>query len=147
MDQNAQYEPSPRDHVRAQVEEYEASGGARANTLRDTGYPIVVVTLPGRLTGKIRKVPLMRVEHNGEYALVGSRGGAPQHPLWVHNLRAAPGTIWLQDGPVPFEATVREVTGDERAIWWERAVAAYPHYGEYQTRTEREIPVFVVTPC
>lgn len=140
-----EYEPSPRGWVREQVEEYEASGGARANTLRDTGLPIIVVTTVGQKTGKVRKVPLMRVEHQGEYALVASMGGAPTHPLWYWNVTADP-YVTIQDGPAPFRAEVRLLTGDERALWWERAVAAYPPYAEYQERTERQIPVFVATP-
>jgi deazaflavin-dependent oxidoreductase (nitroreductase family) len=138
-----EYEPSPQDWVREQVETYERTGGREANTLRDTGIPIVVLTTRGNKTGKIRKSPLMRVEHDGEYALVGSMGGAPKHPVWVHNLRADPTAVTVQDGPEPFEADIREVTGDEKATWWDRAVAAYPPYAEYQTRTDREIPVFV----
>src|SRR5690606_725746 len=104
------------------------SGGTEATTLRDTGLPIVVVTARGRRTGKVRKFALMRVEHDGEYALVGSIGGAPTDPVWVHNLRADPDTVMIQDGPTPFDVTVREVDGEERALWWERAVAAYPPY-------------------
>jgi F420H(2)-dependent quinone reductase len=139
------YEPSPIGWVRRQVEEYEASGGQRANTLRDTGLPIIVMTSRGNRSGKLRKTPLMRVEHGGEYALVGSQGGAPEDPEWVHNLRADPEAVTIQDGPGPFDARVREVTGDERAQWWERAVAAFPPYAEYQERTERRIPVFVAS--
>ena len=139
------YVPSPTQWVRQQVEDYESSGGQRGNTLRDTGLPVVVVTTRGNKTGKLRKTPLMRVEHEGEYALVASVGGAPRHPLWYHNLRADPRAVTVQDGPELFDAEVREVTGDERAAWWERAVAAYPPYAEYQARTEREIPVFVAS--
>jgi deazaflavin-dependent oxidoreductase (nitroreductase family) len=139
------YEPSPRDWVREQVEKYEASGGREANTLRDTGLPIVVLTTKGNKTGSVRKSPLMRVEHGGEYAVVGSMGGAPVDPLWVRNLRANPDSVMLQDGPEPFAAVAREVEGEEKALWWERAVAAYPPYAEYQTRTERVIPVFVIS--
>jgi deazaflavin-dependent oxidoreductase (nitroreductase family) len=139
------YEPSPYGWVREQVAEYEASGGRRANTLRDTGLPIIVVTTRGNKTGKLRKTPLMRVEHAGEYALVASQGGLPQHPVWYYNLKADPEAVTIQDGPEPFDVRVREVTGDERAEWWKRAVAAYPPYAEYQERTERQIPVFVAT--
>jgi deazaflavin-dependent oxidoreductase (nitroreductase family) len=138
------YEASPWDWVREQVEAYEASGGREANTLRDTGLPIVVVTTVGNKSGKIRKTALMRVEHGGEYALIGSMGGAPKHPVWVHNIRATP-HVTIQDGSEPHDYTVREVEGDERVAWWERAVAAYPPYAEYQQRTERQIPVFVAT--
>jgi deazaflavin-dependent oxidoreductase (nitroreductase family) len=132
--------------VRNQVAEYEASDGQRANTLLDTGIPIIVVTTRGNKSGKIRKTPLMRVEHDGEYALVASKGGAPSHPVWYYNLLGDPDAVAIQDGPAPFAVTVREVSGDEKATWWERAVAAYPPYGEYQEKTERSIPVFVATP-
>jgi deazaflavin-dependent oxidoreductase (nitroreductase family) len=138
-----EYEPSPEEWVRTQVEEYEASGGTRANTLLDTGWPIIIFTVKGRKSGKVRKTPLMRVEHDGEYALVASKGGAPQNPTWYENLRAHPNDVMLQDGPEPFEVEVREVTGDEKARWWERAVAAYPPYAEYQQKTSRQIPLFV----
>src|SRR3954465_7089803 len=139
------YEPSPAGWVREQVEEYESSGGQRANTLRDTGLPIIIVTTRGNKSGKLRKTPLMRVEHDGEYALVASMGGAPKHPVWYFNLKADPTAVAIQDGPEPFDVDVREVDGDERAAWWERAVAAYPPYAEYQERTERRIPVFVAS--
>jgi len=142
MSSEGTYEPSPLGWVREQVETYERTGGREANTLRDTGIPIVVVTTRGRRSGRVRKVPVMRVEHDGEYALVGSYGGSPQHPVWVHNLRTDP-RVTIQDGPEPFAAEVREVEGDERALWWERAAAVYPPYVEYQERTERRIPVFV----
>jgi deazaflavin-dependent oxidoreductase (nitroreductase family) len=132
--------------VRNQVAEYESSGGQRANTLLDTGWPVVVVTTRGNKSGRIRKTPLMRVEHDGEYALVASKGGAPDNPVWYYNLVADPTAVTIQDGPEPFEVAVRRLSGDERATWWERAVAAYPPYAEYQTNTEREIPVFVATP-
>jgi deazaflavin-dependent oxidoreductase (nitroreductase family) len=141
-----EYAPSPAAWVREQVEAYERSGGDEANTLRDTGLPIVVVTMRGNKTGKVRKVALMRVEHDGEYALVASMGGAPKHPVWYYNLKANPDEVTIQDGPEPFEARVRELTGDERDTWWERAVAAYPPYAEYQERTERRIPVLLATP-
>jgi deazaflavin-dependent oxidoreductase (nitroreductase family) len=140
-----EYEPSPLEWVRDQVEAYEASGGTRANTLGDTGLPVVIVTTRGRRSGKIRKFPVMRVEHGGEYAIVASKGGAPSHPEWYHNLMASPTQMMLQDGPHPFDVTVREVKGEERAAWWGRAIAAYPPYAEYQTKTSREIPVLVAT--
>jgi deazaflavin-dependent oxidoreductase (nitroreductase family) len=142
-----EYEPSPQEWVRTQVAEYEASGGQRANTLLDTGMPIVVVTTRGNRTGKVRKTALMRVEHDGEYALVASQGGAPKHPVWYFNLKADPSAVTVQDGPEAFDAVVREVDGDERAEWWDRAVAAYPPYAEYQERTDRRIPVFVARPA
>ncbi len=141
-----EYEPSPWGWVREQVDEYEASGGSRANTLRDTGLPIIVMTTRGHRTGKVRKVPLMRVEHSGEYAIVASKGGAPEHPAWYHNLMADP-MVTIQDGPDPTDHQVRLVTGEERAAWWARAVEAYPPYAEYQEKTDREIPVFVATPA
>jgi deazaflavin-dependent oxidoreductase (nitroreductase family) len=140
-----EYAPSPAQWVRDQVEAYEQSGGQAANTLRDTGLPIVVVTMRGNKTGKVRKIALMRVEHNGEYALVASKGGAPQHPVWYYNLKSNPDEVLLQDGDEPFEVQVRELSGDERNAWWERAVKAYPPYAQYQTRTSRQIPVFLAT--
>lgn len=140
-----EYEPSPSEWVRDQVAEYESSGGTRGNTLRDTGLPIVVVTTRGRVTGRIRKNPVMRVEHGGAYAIVGSKGGAPEDPSWVGNLRAHPGEVMLQDGPEPFDVDIRELSGEERRLWWDRAVEAYPPYAEYQEKTERLIPVFLAT--
>lgn len=141
-----EYEPSPRKWVRDQVERYERTGGREANTLRDTGLPIVIFTTRGNKSGKLRKTPLMRVEHEGKYAMVASQGGAPEHPVWYYNLKADPDALMVQDGPEPFDASAREVTGEERAIWWQRAVAAFPPYADYQQKTEREIPVFVVEP-
>ncbi len=145
MSLDAEYEPSPAQWVRDQVAEYETSAGERANTLLDTGMPIVIVTTRGNKSGKIRKTPLMRVEHNGQYALVASKGGAPAHPVWYFNLVADPDSVQIQDGPAPFTVSVRELDGDERTKWWERAVAAYPPYAEYQERTDRTIPVFLAT--
>ncbi|HEY1444954.1 MAG TPA: nitroreductase family deazaflavin-dependent oxidoreductase [Acidimicrobiales bacterium] len=141
------YEPSPWDWVRDQVAEYEASGGQRANTLRETGMPVVVVTTRGAKSGKVRKFALMRVEHDGEYALVASKGGTPENPAWYHNIVEHPDEVLVQDGPEPFRAQVREVTGDEKKEWWDRAVQAYPPYAEYQQNTTRQIPVFVATPA
>jgi F420H(2)-dependent quinone reductase len=145
MSLDGEYAPSPAQWVRDQVAEYEASGGQRANTLRDTGLPVVIVTTRGNKTGKIRKMALMRVEHNGQYALVASKGGAPEHPVWYYNLVSDPNSVFVQDGPEPFPVAVRELAGDERAQWWARAVAAYPPYAEYQERTDRTIPVFLAT--
>jgi deazaflavin-dependent oxidoreductase (nitroreductase family) len=145
MTLEGEYEPSPSKWVRDQIEAYESSGGQRGNTLLDTGLPVVIVTTRGNKSRKLRKTALMRVEHGGEYALVASKGGAPTHPVWYYNLKADPDAVTVQDGPDPFDARVREVSGDERAVWWERAVAAYPPYAEYQTRTDREIPVFVAS--
>ena len=141
-----EYEPSAQQWVRDQVETYEASGGTEANTLRDTGIPVIIVTMKGAKSGKVRKIALMRVEHDGEYALVASNGGAPKHPVWYHNLIADPHTVQVQDGPEPFDVTVARPTGDERAAWWERAVAVFPNYAEYQTKTDRQIPVLVASP-
>ncbi len=140
------YEPSALQWVRDQVEAYEASGGTKANTLRDTGIPVIIVTMKGVKSGKVRKIALMRVEHEGEYALVASYGGAPKHPVWYHNLAADPGAVQVQDGPEPFDVTVREVGGDERAAWWERAVAVFSNYAEYQGKTDGEIPVLIASP-
>jgi deazaflavin-dependent oxidoreductase (nitroreductase family) len=137
------YEPSPARWVRDQVEAYERSGGREANTLLDTGLPVIILTTRGNKTGKVRKSPLMRVEHEGEYALVASMGGAPKHPVWYFNLKANPDEVTMQDGPEPFAVEVRELQGDEKATWWERAVAAFPPYANYQKRTERQIPVFL----
>jgi deazaflavin-dependent oxidoreductase (nitroreductase family) len=145
MDDATDYEPSPWEWVSEQVEAYERSGGREANTLRDTGLPVIVVTTKGAKTGKIRKTPLMKVEHDGEYALVASMGGAPKNPVWYYNLKAHPDDVVIQDGPEPFAVDVREITGDEKKMWWERATAAYPPYVEYQERTDRQIPVFVAT--
>lgn len=140
-----EYVPSPAKWVRDQVEEYESSGGTKANTLLDTGIPVVIVTMRGASSGKIRKIALMRVEHDGEYALVASMGGAPKNPFWYANLVADPDNVMVQDGPAPFDVTVREATGDERAEWWDRSVAVFPNYAEYQTKTERVIPVLIAS--
>jgi F420H(2)-dependent quinone reductase len=145
MSEELPYLPSPRDWVREQVEDYERSGGTEANTFRDTGLPIFILRTIGVSTGALRKIPLMTVEHGGEYAIVGSSGGAPVDPLWVANLRANPGRVQIQDGPEPFDVSIRQVEGDEKAVWWERAVAAFPPYADYQAKTERAIPVFIAT--
>jgi F420H(2)-dependent quinone reductase len=143
---NGEYVPSAAGWVRDQVEAYERSGGREANTLRDTGIPVIIVTMRGNKSGNVRKIALMRVEHDGEYALVGSKGGSPTHPVWVHNLTANPDEVTIQDGPEPFEVSVREISGDERATWWDRAVAVFPPYADYQQKTDRKIPVFVASP-
>lgn len=140
---DGEYVPSTAAWVRDQVEEYEGSGGTTGTTLRDTGQPVVIVTNRGAKTGAVRKTPLMRVEHEGVYLAVGSKGGAPQHPVWVYNLRADPRVV-VQDGPRTWEATAREISGDERALWWERAVVAFPPYADYQKKTDRLIPLFVL---
>jgi deazaflavin-dependent oxidoreductase (nitroreductase family) len=146
MSLDGEYEPSTAQWVRDQVAEYESSGGQRANTLRESGLPVIIVSSRGNKSGKIRKTPLMRVEHDGQYLLVASQGGAPTHPVWYYNLTADPQAVTIQDGPEPFDVTVRELPeGEEREQWWARAVAAYPPYAEYQDRTERRIPVFLAT--
>jgi deazaflavin-dependent oxidoreductase (nitroreductase family) len=144
MTLSGEYEPSPEQWVRDQVERYEGSGGTEATTMR--GVPVVVVTSLGAKSGKIRKNPLMRVEHQGRYALVASKGGAPKHPTWYFNLVAHP-SVEVQDGPDRRDYTVRVLEGDERATWWKRAVAVWPDYADYQTKTDREIPVFVAEPA
>lgn len=138
-----EYEPSTDRRSREQVELYERSGGTQGTTMRGMG--VVVVTMLGAKSGKVRKIPVMRVEHDGVYAVVASLGGAPKHPVWYHNLLANP-LAELQDGPVRADYTVREVEGAERDLWWERSVAAYPDYAAYQTRTDRVIPVLVLEP-
>src|ERR1700676_1214598 len=135
------YQPSPTQWVRDQVELYERSGGLEGTTLRD--LPVVILTNRRASSGTIRKTPLMRVEHDGTYVVVASQGGAPTNPSWYANLVADP-HVELQDGPVKTDRLAREVTGDEKAVWWGRAVAAYPDYADYQTRTDRQIPVFVL---
>ncbi len=140
-----EYEPSTSAWVAAQVAEYEASGGARANTLRDTGIPIIIVTMIGAKSGKVRKIGLMRVEHAGEYALVASKGGHPEHPGWYANLVADP-HVMIQDGAEAHDFVVREVEGVERQVWWDRAVGVFPNYSTYAASTERVIPVLVATP-
>ena len=142
----AQYIPSPRDWVREQVELYESSGGTRGTTLRDTGLPVIIVTHTGRKTGAVRKTPLMRVKDGAGYVLIGSQGGAPTHPNWVHNLRENP-DVQIRDLTVVQPMRVHEVEDDaERARLWALAVAAYPPYADYQARTTRKIPIFVATP-
>jgi F420H(2)-dependent quinone reductase len=141
MPLDGEYEPSPEQWVRDQVERYEASGGTEGTTLR--GMPVIVLTSRGAKSGKIRKNPLMRVEHEGRYAVVASMGGAPKHPTWYFNLVADP-HVELQDGPVRADMIAREVTGDEKAAWWARAVEAYPDYADYQRKTDREIPILVL---
>jgi deazaflavin-dependent oxidoreductase (nitroreductase family) len=142
MPLSGEYAPSTTDWARKQAEAYEASGGEQDSDMR--GMSIIVLTSVGAKTGKLRKTALMRVEHDGQYAVVGSLGGAPKHPLWVYNLRSQP-LVELQDGPEKHDYIAREPEGDERKIWWERAVEAFPNYAEYQKKTERVIPVFVLT--
>jgi deazaflavin-dependent oxidoreductase (nitroreductase family) len=142
MPLSGEYAPSTAGWARKQAEAYEASGGEQAADMR--GLSIIVLTTVGAKTGRLRKTALMRVEHDGEYAVVGSLGGAPKHPLWVHNIRKQP-HVELQDGPEKHDYTAVEVTGAERDLWWKRAVAAYPPYADYQEKTTRVIPVFVLT--
>ncbi|APE25917.1 MULTISPECIES: nitroreductase family deazaflavin-dependent oxidoreductase [Streptomyces] len=141
MPLEGEYEPSPTAWVRDQVELYESSGGTKGTTMR--GMPVVLVTNVGVKSGKLRKTPLMRVEHEGAYALVASNGGAVKHPVWYHNLIAQP-LVEVRDGTQVWDMKARVVSGDERAAWWDRAVAAFPDYADYQRKTDREIPVFVV---
>ncbi|MBA4022484.1 MAG: nitroreductase family deazaflavin-dependent oxidoreductase [Gordonia sp.] len=144
MPLQGEYEPSTSDWAREQAEKYEKSGGTEGTELN--GMPVVVLTTVGNKSGKLRKSPLMRVEHDGKYAVVASLGGAPKNPVWYYNVVAHP-QVELQDGPNVQDMVAREVTGDEKAIWWERAVAAFPPYAEYQEKTDREIPVFVLEPA
>jgi deazaflavin-dependent oxidoreductase (nitroreductase family) len=143
MTLSGEYEPSPQSYVRDQVDLYESSGGTEGTTMR--GKPVIILTTKGARSGKLRKTPLMRVEHDGDYAVVASLGGAPKHPVWYYNVREHP-VVELQDGPVKRRLKAREVTGEEKAAWWERAVEAWPDYAEYQKKTDREIPVFVLEP-
>ncbi|MFE5120862.1 nitroreductase family deazaflavin-dependent oxidoreductase [Streptomyces sp. NPDC056669] len=144
MPLQGEYEASPDQFVRDQVELFESSGGTEGTTMR--GMPVILLTTRGAKSGKIRKTPLMRVEHNGVYAVVASLGGSPKHPVWYYNVVGDP-RVELQDGPVRQDMTAREVTGEEKALWWERAVEAYPDYADYQTKTDRQIPVFVLEPA
>ena len=141
MPLSGEYEPSRAAAARKQAERYESSDGAEANDLR--GRPIIVLTSVGARSGKLRKTALMRVEHDGDYAVVASQGGAPTHPVWFHNLKANP-HVELQDGPIKRDYLAREVSGDEKANWWQRAVETWPDYAKYQTKTSRQIPVFVL---
>jgi deazaflavin-dependent oxidoreductase (nitroreductase family) len=155
MPLKGEYEPSTSQLVRDQVELYESSGGTEGTTLEslvgpeDTArrdLPVIILTTLGAKSGRIRKSPLMRVEHDGSYAVVASQGGAPKHPVWYHNVVADP-RVELQDGPVRQDMVAREVTGDEKTVWWNRAVEAYPDYADYQLKTDRQIPVFVLEPA
>lgn len=143
MPLSGEYSPSPWDWSRENAEQYMASGGTEGTEMK--GMPVVLLTTVGAKTGKLRKTPLMRVEHDGQYAIVASLGGAPKNPVWYHNVVKHP-RVELQDGPVTGDYDAREVFGDEKAQWWERAVAAYPDYADYQEKTDRQIPVFVLTP-
>ncbi|MCW2696613.1 MAG: uncharacterized protein JWR62_1698 [Modestobacter sp.] len=144
MPLDGEYQPSPEKWVRDQVELYERTGGREGGTLPNRTEPVVVFTTRGAKSGKVRKNPLMRVEHDGTYAMVASLGGAPEHPTWYYNVKAHPDEVTVQDGDQVWDGVAREVTGAEKAEWWERAVAAFPDYADYQRKTDREIPVFVV---
>ncbi|MFE3737680.1 nitroreductase family deazaflavin-dependent oxidoreductase [Streptomyces sp. NPDC059134] len=155
MPLKGEYEPSVQQLVRDQVELYESSGGTRGTTLealvgpddeKRRDLPVIILTTLGAKSGKIRKSPLMRVEHDGAYAVVASLGGAPKHPVWYFNVLADP-RVELQDGPVRQDMVAREVTGEEKAQWWDRAVEAFPDYAEYQKKTDRVIPLFVLEPA
>lgn len=143
MPLQGEYQPSTSEWVRKQVQEYEGSGGTKGTTLR--GVPVVVITSVGASSGKLRKHPVMRVERDGTYAAVASKGGAPQHPAWYHNLVEHP-LVELQDETSKGDYSARELSGDERDVWWSRAVEVWPDYAEYQTKTDRQIPVFVLEP-
>lgn len=141
MPLTGEYAPSASKFARQQAELIESSGGTEGTTLN--GRPVILLTTVGAKSGKLRKTPLMRVEHDGDYAVVASLGGAPKHPVWYFNILANP-HVELQDGPQKWDMRAREITGEEKAAWWERAVAAYPPYADYQANTDREIPVFVL---
>ncbi|MEV6429725.1 nitroreductase family deazaflavin-dependent oxidoreductase [Nocardia sp. NPDC051463] len=143
MPLTGEYAPSTSDWARKQAEKYESSGGTDGTSLQ--GKPVILLTTRGAKTGLLRKTPLMRVEHDGEYAVVASLGGAPKNPVWYHNIKADP-HVELRDGTVTKDYIASEVFGDEKARWWERAVAVWPDYANYQTKTDRQIPVFVLTP-
>ncbi|MCX6422864.1 MAG: nitroreductase family deazaflavin-dependent oxidoreductase [Actinobacteria bacterium] len=142
MPVTGEYEPSTSQWVADQVADYEASNGTRSNTMGPDNTPVVIVTMRGAKTGKVRKIGLIRVEHDGEYALVASKGGAPEHPGWYYNLLADP-QVMVQDGSTPHDFIVREVSGDERATWWDRSATVFPQYLDYAKQTDREIPVLV----
>ncbi len=143
MPLSGEYKPSPASWVREQVALYEATDGRQGHLQRQTGLPVVIFTTRGRRSGKLRKMPLMRVEHDGVYALVASKGGAPEHPEWYLNLKADPEALMVQDGAERWDATARELEGEEREVWWQRAVEAFPPYAGYQLKTRRLIPVLV----
>lgn len=142
MPLSGEYAPSTSDWARENAEKYMESGGTEGTALQ--GKPVILLTTVGAKTGKLRKTPLMRVEHNGEYAIVASLGGAPKNPVWYYNVKANP-RVELQDGSETHDYDAREVFGDEKAAWWDRCVQAWPDYADYQTKTERQIPVFVLT--
>ncbi len=140
------YVPSPSEWVRNQVDLYERTDGKEGNTLLETGIPVIIVTMRGAKSGNVRKIALMRVEHEGSYALVASRGGSPTNPEWYYNLLANPNEVLVQDGPEALAFTVREIKGDEYATWWDRSAAVFPQYLDYKAKTDRVIPVLVAEP-
>ena len=140
------YVPSTLEWVRDQIDLYERTGGREGATLRDTGIPVIIVAMRGAKSGSVRKIALMRVEHHGEYALVASKGGAPDNPDWYRNLIAHPHEVTVQDGPEPFFVNTRLVDGDEYEAWWKRAVEVFPQYSAYKEKTSRRIPLFVASP-
>jgi deazaflavin-dependent oxidoreductase (nitroreductase family) len=140
------YVPSTLEWVRNQIDTYERTRGTEGNTLLETGIPVIIVTMRGAKSGNVRKIALMRVEHEGSYALVASKGGAPDNPDWYYNLLSHPTEVLVQDGPEPFPVTVRQVEGAERTQWWARSVAVFPTYDEYQSKTKRQIPVLIAEP-
>jgi deazaflavin-dependent oxidoreductase (nitroreductase family) len=140
------YVPSTLAWVRDQIDLYERTSGTEGNTLLETGIPVIIVTMRGAKSASVRKIALMRVEFGGSYALIASKGGAPDNPDWYHNLLAHPTEVLIQDGPKPFRVTVRQVEGSEREQWWARSVEVFPTYDEYQSKTERQIPVLIAEP-
>jgi deazaflavin-dependent oxidoreductase (nitroreductase family) len=140
------YVPSTLAWVRDQIDLYERTSGTEGNTLLETGIPVIIVTMRGAKSASVRKIALMRVEFGGSYALIASKGGAPDNPDWYHNLLAHPTEVLIQDGPEPFRVTVRQVEGSEREQWWARSVEVFPTYDEYQSKTERQIPVLIAEP-
>lgn len=143
MATDSDYAPSPEGYVRDMVERYEATDGREGNLMQ--GKPVIILTTVGNKSGKIRKTPLMRVEHDGSYAVVASLGGAPKHPVWYYNVKADP-EVQLQDGATKKAYVAHEAAGEERELWWDRAVRAWPDYANYQKKTDRVIPLFVLTP-
>lgn len=140
------YVPSTLAWVRDQIDLYERTSGTEGNTLLETGIPVIIVTMRGAKSASVRKIALMRVEFGGSYALIASKGGAPDNPDWYHNLLAHPTEVLVQDGPEPFRVTVRQVEGAERELWWARSVEVFPTYDEYQSKTDRRIPVLLAEP-
>jgi deazaflavin-dependent oxidoreductase (nitroreductase family) len=143
---SGEYIPSTSQWVRDQVETYETSGGTKGHTLLETGIPVIIVAMRGAKSGAVRKIALMRVEHEGSYALVASKGGHPTNPEWYHNLVANPTEVTVQDGPEPFFVNVREIDGAEYDAWWARSAAVFPQYESYREKTDRKIPILLAEP-